>query len=59
MKNLIAIDDIDRKETIYINPLYILYIRSEIEPKEICMTNGTIIRTNDDIEDFTHEINHC
>lgn len=56
MKNLVATNDIDRNETIYINPLHILYIRGEIVPKEICLTNGKIIRTDDDVDNFIYEI---
>lgn len=56
MKRLVAINDIDRQETIYINPFYILYIRGERKPKEVCLANGKIIRTNDDVDDFIYEI---
>lgn len=48
---LVAINDIDKKRTIYINPIHIVYIDTESSNYyEIFLSNGHSIKTEDSIE---------
>lgn len=50
---LIAINDIGKKRTIYVNPIHIVYIDTESsEYHEIFLSNGDSIKTEDSIEDL-------